>query len=141
VYFTIGDGGNIEGLYKDFIDTVQPKPAFCSNPESGQQFPRYQPQQCITDSAEYCPTQQPAYSAYREPSFGFGSLDLLNATHAHWKWTKNVVPGWKVADEVMIVRGSNVACKGSGVGGAAAMKRAAVRSGVLLSEYKQALFM
>jgi hypothetical protein len=63
-------------------------------------------------------------------------LDLLNATHAHWKWTKNVVPGWKVADEVMIVRGGNVACKGSGLGNAAAIK-----SGILPTEYKQALYM
>jgi hypothetical protein len=126
---------------QDFIDTVQPKPAFCSNPESGQQFPRYQPQQCITRIGEYCPSKQPAYSAYREPSFGFGSLDLLNATHAHWKWTKNVVPGWKVADEVVIVRGGNVACKGSQVSGAAAVKSPAGLAGAAKAAFYHALYM
>ncbi|WIA32552.1 hypothetical protein OEZ86_003360 [Tetradesmus obliquus] len=120
VYFTIGDGGNIEGLYKDFIDTVQPKPAWCADPEIGTQFPSYQPQKCITRIGEYCPSKQPAYSAYREPSFGFGSLDLINATHASWKWTKNVVPGWKVADQVTIVRGGNAACKSAQAAAAAA---------------------
>lgn len=107
-------------VLQDFIDTVQPKPAWCADPEIGTQFPSYQPQKCITRIGEYCPSKQPAYSAYREPSFGFGSLDLINATHASWKWTKNVVPGWKVADQVTIVRGGNAACKSAQAAAAAA---------------------
>lgn len=111
VHITIGDGGNIEGLYKDYIDELQPQPGFCTNPQAGQQFPSYQPQQCISiQNGRYCPDQQPEWSAYREPSFGHGMLELVNATHAEWTWNKNQWPAWKVADRVTIIRGGNKAC-------------------------------
>jgi hypothetical protein len=43
----------------------------------------------------------------REPSFGHGTLDLLNATHATWSWTKNQQGAtFSVADQVTIIRGS-----------------------------------
>ena len=32
----------------------------------------------------YCYREQPAWSAYRESSFGHGTLDLVNGTHALW---------------------------------------------------------
>ena len=32
----------------------------------------------------YCYREQPAWSAYRESSFGHGTLDLMNDTHALW---------------------------------------------------------
>ena len=32
----------------------------------------------------YCWAEQPPWSAYRESSFGHGTLDILNATHALW---------------------------------------------------------
>ena len=32
----------------------------------------------------YCYKEQPAWSAYRESSFGHGTLDLVNSTHALW---------------------------------------------------------
>eukprot|EP00878_Enallax_costatus_P047102 GHUV01057496.1.p1 GENE.GHUV01057496.1~~GHUV01057496.1.p1 ORF type:complete len:373 (+),score=76.41 GHUV01057496.1:799-1917(+) len=105
VHITIGDGGNVEGTYKDFIDTVNPRPAYCDNPNSGKQFPSYQPQKCLTyQDGQYCFKQQPDWSAYREPSFGHGNLELMNATHAKWTWTKNQWPAFNVADEVIIVR-------------------------------------
>jgi hypothetical protein len=47
MYLTVGDGGNIEGIYKDYIDG--PSPDFCSTPEqhTAQIFPPpYQPQVC-----------------------------------------------------------------------------------------------
>ena len=34
--------------------------------------------------AGYCYKEQPAWSAYREPSFGHGTLDVINATTALW---------------------------------------------------------
>ena len=34
--------------------------------------------------AGYCYNEQPAWSAYREPSFGHGTLDIINATTALW---------------------------------------------------------
>ncbi|KAJ0024511.1 hypothetical protein Pint_09041 [Pistacia integerrima] len=32
---------------------------------------------------------QPSYSAYREASFGHGTLDIKNRTHAHFSWNRN----------------------------------------------------
>ncbi|XP_031269141.1 purple acid phosphatase 2-like [Pistacia vera] len=32
---------------------------------------------------------QPRYSAYREASFGHGTLDIKNRTHAHFSWNRN----------------------------------------------------
>ena len=32
----------------------------------------------------YCYAEQPAWSAYRESSFGHGTLDILNETYALW---------------------------------------------------------
>lgn len=54
---------------------------------------------------------QPAWSAYREPSFGHGRLIINSPTEAKWTWIAN--DGSKparVADEVTITRG---ACKPS----------------------------
>ena len=44
----------------------------------------------------FCPPAnfQPSPSAYREPSFGHGTLDILNATHAYWQWHRNQVRPW-----------------------------------------------
>ncbi|PRW05763.1 Purple acid phosphatase 18 [Chlorella sorokiniana] len=47
---------------------------------------------------------QPKYSAYREPSFGHGTLDLLDATHAEWRWHRNQDDGPESADFVSVVR-------------------------------------
>ncbi|KAJ6399534.1 hypothetical protein OIU77_020150 [Salix suchowensis] len=32
---------------------------------------------------------QPSYSAFREPSFGHGILDIRNRTHAYFGWHRN----------------------------------------------------
>ncbi|CAL5230081.1 g13538 [Coccomyxa viridis] len=37
----------------------------------------------------YCWQEQPPWSAYRESSFGHGTLDIVNATHALWHWIRN----------------------------------------------------
>lgn len=34
--------------------------------------------------AGYCYKEQPQWSAYREPSFGHGTLDIVNSTTALW---------------------------------------------------------
>lgn len=115
VHITVGDGGNIEGLYKEFIDEIQPKPDFCSTPQVCRQFPMYQPQCCLSfQDGQYCPSKQSAWSAYREPSFGHGMLELLNATHAKWTWNKVQWPAWRVADQVMIIRGGQKKCGAGG---------------------------
>ena len=37
-------------------------------------------------SASWCGAGQPAWSAFRQPAFGFGTLDVVNATHLLWAW-------------------------------------------------------
>lgn len=41
-------------------------------------------QQRATNPKGYCWAEQPPWSAYRESSFGHGTLDVINATHALW---------------------------------------------------------
>lgn len=63
-------------------------------------------QACFSwQEGQFCPQQQPDWSAYREPSFGFGTLELLSPTTAKWTWRKNQWPGWEVGDDVIIIRG------------------------------------
>ena len=121
MYLVVGDGGNCEGIYKDFVDA--PRADFCATPEQHTHKlfpPTYQPQVCYSwQQGQYCPQQQPDWSAYREPSFGFGTLELLSPTTAKWTWRKNQWPDWQVADEVTITRGDNQQlCAGQGQGAA-----------------------
>ncbi|KAH7285893.1 hypothetical protein KP509_33G050200 [Ceratopteris richardii] len=44
----------------------------------------------------------PEWSLYREASYGFGSLKILNATHAHWSWYRNKDDNSVMADETWI---------------------------------------
>lgn len=74
---------------------------------------------------KFCPTSQPEWSVYREPAFGFGALDVLNATHAAWGWFRNLDAGAQPADDVVLVRADPRAC---------AAKRKAVLKEVLESE-------
>ncbi|KAK9830772.1 hypothetical protein WJX74_006451 [Apatococcus lobatus] len=57
----------------------------------------------------YCYAEQPLWSQYREPSFGHGTLDALNATHARWQWHRNQ-DGVKVAAEDIYVIRDTTAC-------------------------------
>lgn len=59
-------------------------PPFTVNPPS--QLPAYQPipgeQPVITlQDGQFCPTSQPAWSAYREPTFGHGAFHLLEGVY------------------------------------------------------------
>lgn len=117
VSITIGDGGNIEGTYKDFIDTVYNTKTYCdsSKPNYGRTYNSYQPQPfkmletrsswCSTGSPCFCYTQQVDWSAYREPSFGYGMLTFESATEATWTWHKNQQSRFLVGDQVVIYRG------------------------------------
>ena len=40
----------------------------------------------------------------RESSFGYGSLEVINATHLHWYWHRNQDGIAEVADDIFIVR-------------------------------------
>ena len=51
----------------------------------------------------YCPTSQPAWSAYRDPSFGTATLTFASATSATFKWFRTI-DGGAVADSVTYTR-------------------------------------
>lgn len=42
-----------------------------------------------SQDGQFCPDSQPEWSAFREASFGFGVLEILNETHATWEWKRN----------------------------------------------------
>jgi Icc-related predicted phosphoesterase len=101
VHLTVGDGGNCERIVYEFVD----EPGKCPDPMRKQ--PAYQPQSCPSfqdDDGGYCPTSQPIWSAYREPSFGHGTLDVVNTTHAHWQWHRNQDGFDVVSDSYWVVR-------------------------------------
>jgi hypothetical protein len=82
------------------------------------QLPSYQPipyeKPVITlQDGQFCPSSQPAYSAYREPTFGHGVLELVNATHARWAWqrTIDVGDGQGAVDEVWLAKPPAGSCK------------------------------
>eukprot|EP00891_Asterochloris_glomerata_P009395 jgi/Astpho2/9395/Aster-01660 len=58
----------------------------------------------------YCFKEQPTWSQVREPSFGHGTLDILNATTAHWQWHRNQDGVAIAADDVFIMQ-DPTACK------------------------------
>ena len=86
VYLTVGDGGNIEGADSAFVDT----PGNCPQMDG---FKKDQPQKCVylQPNGAYCPSSQPLWSAFREPSFGYGTLEVINSTNALWQWHSNEV--------------------------------------------------
>lgn len=111
-HIVIGDAGNIEGMATSYV-TSNFAP-YCADPTS-RSFPPYQPQECFAyntgngsgcagTEACYCWATQPAWSAYREPSFGHGRLIFESATQASWSWTRNVGGAPSVADAVNITR-------------------------------------
>ncbi|XP_002978336.2 purple acid phosphatase 22 [Selaginella moellendorffii] len=45
---------------------------------------------------------KPETSVYREPSFGYGSLEIINSSLARWQWHRNQDKGDVIADSVLI---------------------------------------
>ncbi|KAK9839253.1 hypothetical protein WJX81_004396 [Elliptochloris bilobata] len=97
-YVTIGDGGNIEQLYVEWVNRTN-----CP-PETVTQCPTHQ-------NGHFCPSEQPSWSAYREPSFGMGVLEVKSATEAEWTWHRNQDGAAVVRDRVTFTRG-DPACAG-----------------------------
>ena len=50
---------------------------------------------------------QPAWSAFRQASYGHGELAVFNETHAHWGWNQNPDLEPKLADEAWIIKGTD----------------------------------
>lgn len=44
----------------------------------------------------------PDWSVYREASYGHGVLEILNSTHAHWKWHRNQDKDKVVGDDLWL---------------------------------------
>lgn len=110
VNIIIGDGGNIEGVYKTYADT----PGNCPLPNAT--TASYQPGgycPVFPYDGKLCATSQPAWSAFREPSYGHGLLTFLNSTTAHWQWNRNLDSESVVGDSVYIVRQLHCANKGA----------------------------
>ncbi|EFN53514.1 hypothetical protein CHLNCDRAFT_58566 [Chlorella variabilis] len=107
-YIVVGDGGNAEGPEQHFVD-VDP-PDWCTN-TSLVKLPSYQPTMTgeptlvFYPDGSYCPTSQPAYSAFREPSFGHGLLLVRDGGTADWSWQRNQEGEARVADRVTLLRG------------------------------------
>jgi hypothetical protein len=71
-----------------------------------------------SSSSSYCWTIRPPISAFRKPSFGFGTLDIYSATAARWTWRANSKQGGRgaparepVRDEVWLTRGDEADAK------------------------------
>jgi hypothetical protein len=136
VHITIGDAGNSEGLsgvvssagveqdhvYEDYNggcpNVTTPYPSYM-NVVRPVTFPYNYYERVLTFQADgnstgvgnppgYCYKEQPGWSQYRESSFGHGTLDFINTTHALWNWHRNQ-DGLAVAtDTIWIVR--NTTC-------------------------------
>lgn len=150
VYFTLGDGGNVEGPYRSFIDETDPATGvtWCQDYQSkvykignvsastynpGKWGPGYQrptnPAGCPaltyqtaaangpaygpglvadpsnpSDGAYFCPSSQPAWSAHRDPSFGFSFVTLVSDSVANFKWYRTIDGGAAAADVVTYTR-------------------------------------
>lgn len=50
---------------------------------------------------------QPAWSAFRQASYGHGELEVVNATALHWTWHQNPDLEPTIADELWIVKGQS----------------------------------
>lgn len=107
VHITMGDGGNIEGVYKTFADT----PGYCPTPNTT--VPKYQPggfcpiypyTNITTGAPAFCAPSQPAWSAFREPTYGHGIMTFMNSTTALWQWNRNIDNEAVIGDSVYIVR-------------------------------------
>jgi hypothetical protein len=118
MHLVVGNGGNVEGLYSEFIDKPHAYIPWCDKPEE-REFPDYQPQRCFSrEDGNYCYKEQPAWSAYREPAFGSGVLHIMNGTHAFWSWRRNHgSDNYMEADKVWVVK--DASCR-SGFAAAAA---------------------
>ena len=65
---------------------------------------RYCPPESFPYNGNFCPTGQPAWSAFRQPAFGHATLDFLNGTHAYYRFNRNIDAESVIADSFYLVR-------------------------------------
>ena len=105
-HICVGDGGNAERMYLNFVDA----PATSTTQDSrngGCPAEAYKKADKCAKSAPgpYCTVGQAPWSAYREPSFGFGMLQIESPTTATWTWHRNQDGVRVAADQVTLTRG------------------------------------
>lgn len=111
VYITVGDGGNIEKVDVEHADD----PGKCPSP--GDNKPEFGGVCHMNFSSgpakgKFCWDRQPDWSAYRESSFGHGSLEVMNSTYALWTWHRNQdVYEDSHGDQIYIVRQPHICSK------------------------------
>ncbi|OMO88641.1 hypothetical protein COLO4_20147 [Corchorus olitorius] len=104
VYITVGTGGNEKNLTLEHAD----EPGNCPDPSSTPDG--YMGGFCAFNftsgpaAGNFCWNEQPDYSAYRDPSFGYGILEVKNETHALWTWYRNQDYTHVAGDVIYIVR-------------------------------------
>ncbi|WOH16209.1 hypothetical protein DCAR_0935758 [Daucus carota subsp. sativus] len=112
VYITVGDGGNIEKVDVEHADD----PGKCPSP--GDNMPEFGGVCHMNFTSgpakgKFCWDRQPEWSAYRESSFGHGSLEVMNSTYALWTWHRNqdVYEEDSHGDQIYIVRQPHICLK------------------------------
>ncbi|MEW5298665.1 MAG: hypothetical protein WDW36_001758 [Sanguina aurantia] len=128
-HFTMGDGGNVENLravYVTSADGVVNGTVICgavTAPFASDLLPdgaclSYQASDTLsTGIPSACPIGQPAYSAFREPSFGHGTIDIINATTALWQWHRNQDGEATVSDVKYLYKSTGCANQGASLAG------------------------
>lgn len=58
----------------------------------------------LLQDGQFCLKSQPEWSAFREASFGHGTLDFINGTHTLWQWHRNQDGEPVASDTAYIVR-------------------------------------
>jgi len=112
VYVELGDGGCIEGVAWQYVDTP-PLPDYCSDP-SKLTLPYYQPTYTgnayVDPDVPLCYTSQAPWSDYRDPAFGHVLLTLINDTTAQIQWARNLEePGiWN--DDIIVQKNPTEEC-------------------------------
>ena len=116
VHVTVGDGGNAERLYTTFADgwgipeaDRARRAKACPSKRTGDECAASAP-------GPYCYDEQPPWSAFREPSFGHGTLVLESKERATWRWHRNQDGERVVSDEFVVLRGGET-CEGYVDGG------------------------
>ena len=70
---------------------VAEKTPWCTKDPSTRVWPNYQPQRCFSFQSDlpgpyhYCPFSMPNWQAYRDASFGSGTITFSNSTDAVWE--------------------------------------------------------
>ncbi|KAI8108135.1 hypothetical protein M9434_006165 [Picochlorum sp. BPE23] len=112
LYMTVGDGGNLEGLYKQYVDEA-PTPKYCGNSSiwrPAEYQPTYSGKGVVDEKTPFCYAEQPPWSDYRDPSFGHGLLTFINDTAFQWQWNKNVDSPGSWNDDVIVLKNPQETC-------------------------------